>query len=398
MAKTKDKKTKKPWNAKLFVAKLLIFMVLVVAVGVGARWSSQIERGINFLIHNDGGTAVIMDDGLTVHFIDVGQADAIAIDLPDDGGVIMVDSGSKSTAKLNEYLSTYIFKNGRDKTFEHFILTHSDADHVGGAKWMFTNNYTAKNFHRPKSFVQDEITKISTGQPVSGRTFPAGTYTLHNTVGYNDYIKLMNQQVSAGASVSFNEVGKVITEGLVTITFYGPHEDNYGGSIAHRINTLSPIKVLEYKGKRIMLTGDATKENEDELNYSLIGKVDVLKVAHHGGNTSSSKNFLDNVVSVSTYAVISVGNNKYGHPHPKVIERLEAAGIASNKIYSTLDNGNIIVTVGLTSGGTVALAVASGVPNEVFWVTYWQMALVLVLTVFTALFTNEIIRLSRRKK
>ena len=89
-----------------------------------------------------------------------------------------------------------------------------------------------------------------------------------------------------------------------------------------------------------MFMGDASSTTEKEiLNKYNLPYIDVLKVGHHGSKTSSSKEFVDNIVP--KYSIISVGkNNRYGHPNKEVLNNLE-----NSKIYRTDQDGSIMFKI-----------------------------------------------------
>ena len=100
-------------------------------------------------------------------------------------------------------------------------------------------------------------------------------------------------------------------------------------------------------GKRWLFTGDLEEEGENRLTriYKNL-QSDVLKVGHHGSNTSTTPSFLDNVKP--DIALISAGkNNRYGHPHQEVIDALEKYNIT---IYRTAENGAITYSFFFNSG------------------------------------------------
>ena len=92
------------------------------------------------------------------------------------------------------------------------------------------------------------------------------------------------------------------------------------------VNEQSQTFVVEVRGKRLLFTGDIGKTSEESiLKYFDIGKVDILKVAHHGSKNSSLKEFIENVNP--DYAIISCGkNNHYGHPSEETIKTLRENG------------------------------------------------------------------------
>ncbi|MDI9512189.1 MAG: MBL fold metallo-hydrolase, partial [Bacillota bacterium] len=105
-------------------------------------------------------------------------------------------------------------------------------------------------------------------------------------------------------------------------------------------NNYSLVKVLYYGDRSVMFTGDIEGPVEDYLVSQGIEEVDVLKVAHHGSNSSSSQAFLD--LLSPEIGVIQVGNNSYGHPSIEVLERLDQLG---TKIYRNDLNGAIILSL-----------------------------------------------------
>lgn len=107
---------------------------------------------------------------------------------------------------------------------------------------------------------------------------------------------------------------------------YKKSERQNGDPNATQINAVSPIGILEYAGRRLVFTGDSNKNNEDYYckTYPYVD-CDVLKVAHHGSNGSSSKDFLQHVKC--EYAVISTSGESYGHPAQEALDRLKENGI-----------------------------------------------------------------------
>lgn len=86
--------------------------------------------------------------------------------------------------------------------------------------------------------------------------------------------------------------------------------------------------------------GDAIVETEEYLIEKRLGAVNALKVAHHGSRTSSSREFLRNIAP--SVSIISVGKrNRYGHPHPEILERLQSM----SKVYRTDTDGAVRIRV-----------------------------------------------------
>ena len=128
----------------------------------------------------------------------------------------------------------------------------------------------------------------------------------------------------------------IIDTASLAFEFLGPNSIYYSEA-----NEYSLVTKLTYGGTSFLFTGDAESVSELEMvrgDYDL--DVDLLKVGHHGGETSSSQIFLNEVTPA--YAVISVGAfNNYGHPHEKTLNRLNAIGA---KIYRTDIQGTVVAT------------------------------------------------------
>ena len=120
------------------------------------------------------------------------------------------------------------------------------------------------------------------------------------------------------------------------IYFISPVRDDY-----NNLNHYSAVVKVDFLDKSFLFTGDAEKPNEEEMieKYGARLKSHVLKVGHHGSNTSTTEEFIK--IIEPDYAVVSAGkDNRYGHPSPLIIERLQKYGI---KIYRTDLQGTIIV-------------------------------------------------------
>jgi competence protein ComEC len=104
-------------------------------------------------------------------------------------------------------------------------------------------------------------------------------------------------------------------------------------------NNNSIVLKLHYKNAVFLFTGDIEKNAETSLLTSnCLLKSDILKVAHHGSVSSTGESFLNSVQP--DIAVISVGLNNFGHPHPDVVKKLEAK---CQKVFRTDINGTIII-------------------------------------------------------
>ena len=241
---------------------------------------------------------------LYVHFIDVGQGDAILV--VDGENTMLIDTGDTSTESRDavvNYLNSYSITE-----IDYLILTHPDSDHIGGAPTVI-NGFTVVNCIMP-DVVKD--TKI-----------------------YEDTLAALEErEVNVIPAVS----GEQYSLSDARFKLLAPNSDSYSDW-----NDYSVVIKLVYGERSMLFTGDAHVESEEEIleAYSAAElDCDVLKVGHHGSETSSGEDFLEAVSP--TYAVISCGEgNKYGHPHGVTLEKLEAFGVT---VYRTDLSGNIVLT------------------------------------------------------
>lgn len=243
---------------------------------------------------------------LEIQYLDVGQADASLIKLP-NSKIVMIDAGGNSTASsvVNN------LKNQGVKKIDHLIGTHPHEDHIGGMKKVI-ENFEIGEFYMPK---------------IDDSQIPT-TKTYENTLNAAKNKDLKITEGKAGM--------KIINDKDLTVDFIAPNSDKYDG-----LNSYSIVVRLKYGEKGFLFMGDAESDSEEEiLNNKYDVSTDVLKCGHHGSHSSSSSNFLN--ASKPTYAIISCSSdNKYGHPHKETINALDKLGV---KTYITAKVGTVTVT------------------------------------------------------
>lgn len=235
-------------------------------------------------------------DGLTVHFIDVGQADCALLKCGSE--YVLIDGGNVEDSSL---VVSYLQKQGVEE-LAAVICTHAHEDHVGG------------------------LPGVLAVFPTEAVYAPTRTYSSNC---FDDFVYYTDQQ---GLSVTIPEVGDTFTFGGATVEVLGPVKQ-YADT-----NNTSIVLMVTYGENRFLFTGDMETSAETDLIESGANlKADVLKVGHHGSDTSTGYRFL--YEAAPTYAVISVGEgNSYGHPHEVPLSRLEDAGCV---IYRTDELGTI---------------------------------------------------------
>lgn len=238
-------------------------------------------------------------EDLTVHFLDIGQGDCTL--LTQGAHAMLIDAGDNDQGtKVQSYLE-YLGISSLD----YLVLTHPDADHIGGADVVI--------------YKFDCNTILMPEKKADSRT-------------YDDVIQAMK---SKNYTAVHPEVGDTYAFGESSFTILSPAKD-YQDS-----NDCSIVLRLTHGNNTFLFTGDAEEEAEsDMLASGLDLSADVLKVGHHGSHTSTSDAFLDAVAP--TYAVISCETgNSYGHPHAETLNKLRATGV---QMFRTDEQGTITVT------------------------------------------------------
>jgi competence protein ComEC len=247
------------------------------------------------------------DGRLHVSFLDVGQGDAILIESP-AGHQVLVDGGRYPTAVLNELGRHVPFW---DHTLDVVVATHPDEDHIAGLVPVLER-------------YQVEML-VTNGAPAD-----------------NDaaYAALLATAAARGTQIHVASPGETLALGGATLTILHPDD----GFESDGTNGRSIVARLAYGDLSVLLTGDAEEAAEQWLLRSDVPLAStVLKAGHHGSNGSSSAPFLNAVRPM--VAIISAGrDNSFGHPHPDVLARLEAAGA---QVLRTDEMG----TIALSSDG-----------------------------------------------
>jgi competence protein ComEC len=246
------------------------------------------------------------DGDLHVYFFDVGQGDSILIVTP-RGRQVLIDGGPTSESAATALSAALPFW---DRSLDLVALTHLDEDHSRGLLQVMDRYRVGVALVG----VEDSTAPL----------YPQWQAVIHRN--HSRVIKL-----AAGEQLALDD-------GVVLETL-NPSASPIRGAPSDRNNNALVFRLV-YQEVSFMLTGDIEAEAERQLvNNSPDLEADVLKVAHHGSNTSTTAAFLEAVRP--TVAVISAGaDNRFGHPHAGVLARLEQA-LGAGQVYQTARQGTI---------------------------------------------------------
>lgn len=255
-------------------------------------------------------TEIAEGSSFEIHYIDVGQADAALVLC--DGQAMLIDGGNAEDSNL---IYAYLKKLSLDH-LQYIVCTHAHEDHVGGLAGAL--NYATVDV----AF-----------SPV----------TSYDSRAFGNFVNYLDKQ---GVSITIPKAGDSFSLGSATVSIVGPINSSDDP------NNTSIVLRIVYGDTSFLFTGDAEREEEqDILNAGYTLDSTVLKVGHHGSETSTSYVFLREIMP--EYAVISVGTgNSYGHPTDAVLSRLRDADV---KVYRTDLQGDVICT---SDGKTVSFSVA----------------------------------------
>lgn len=257
---------------------------------------------------------ILIEKPLKIYFIDVGQGDCTVIQTPNNKNII-IDGGEGNTDKYDygeNVVLPYLLDRGITK-IDYLIISHCDSDHIGGLFAVLENL---------------KVEQILIGiQPEDSEQF-------------EELIKMANKKK---IEIKFLKAGDVFKlEKDIKLEVLWPIKNELIDE--NTLNNNSLVFKLFYKEFSILFTGDIEEIAEKEIiNKYKISKLNatILKVAHHGSKTSSTKDFLEKVNP--KIALIGVGeDNKFGHPSENILKQLKSFNI---KIYRTDINGETVIKI-----------------------------------------------------
>jgi len=247
------------------------------------------------------------DSSFSIHFIDVGQADAALVEC--DGHYMLIDGGNKGDS--NTIYS--VLKKAEVEKLDIVVASHEHEDHVGGLPGAF--NYTTADL---------TLCPVTSGE----------------SKAFEDFKKYADKN---GNGITVPSVGDEFSLGSAEIEILGVNS-------TYDKNNTSIVLMITYGETSFLFTGDAERDAEQVILSSGADlSATVLKVGHHGSDTSTTYPFLREIMP--EYAVISVGDgNSYGHPTDDTLSRLRDADV---KVFRTDIQGDIYCT---SDGRTVTMS------------------------------------------
>ena len=289
------------YNKKILAITILIFLIciainFIIGFNLVPKSDFYVKLGIIDGIEKQ-------DSDFAVYFLDVGQSDCSIVVCDDK--VMMIDTGTKSR---NIKIRAALLALEIDK-IDYLIVTHPHDDHMGNAADII-KRYNVENIIMPKIATDNQV----------------------NTLTFNHLINSIAKYEVNPMTVNF---GDRISIGCAKIDFLAPFEQN------DNLNNMSIVLKVSFGDTSFLFQGDA----EDTIEKKLLSSdtdisADVIKVGHHGSNTSTGDEYLDRVNP--SIAVVSCGaDNTYKHPNKQTIDILENEDI---KTYITAYDGNIVIT------------------------------------------------------
>ncbi len=282
-------------NLKQIIYTIIITVMLISLVYVATRDNSYVGE----LPTED----IIKSEELQIYFFNVGQADCILV--RNNGKNMLIDAGDNEDGPL---LVKYIKKLGINK-IDYLIGTHVHEDHIGGMDNII------KEFDIGEIYIPYTTNK-------SKRKF------------YEDVINEVKQKE---LSINYKKVGDKFELGEAKCEIKSI--DNSDPTSSSKINSTSIVIQMEANSNKYLFMGDA--EDDVETNSKITWEdIDVLKVGHHGSDTSSTEQFINKVLPEMAVISVNSNTNSYGHPSEIVMKRLQNKEC---QIYRTDMNGTILL-------------------------------------------------------
>lgn len=299
MGRRKKYSKKIPNIVYILITIFIAFSVYVGSENIQNNNSNNLSPSNETNVIQESKMDITVDSELKIYYLNVGQADSILIQ--NEGQNMLIDAGNNADGEnIVDFLQSLNISK-----IDFLVGTHPHEDHIGGIDDVI-NNFDIGTIYMPK---------VAT-----------------TTKTFEDVLDAIENK---SLTVTTPEIGKSFNMGSANFQILS------AGTDEEDLNSCSIVLKLTFGNLAYLFTGDEETVNEEQMissGYDL--SADVLKVAHHGSNTSTSEEFLDKVSP--KIAIIMVGaENSYGHPHKEILNRLNARNI---KIYRTDTDGTILIT------------------------------------------------------
>jgi competence protein ComEC len=304
----------------------------------------EFDRSIRTIPDPTGGAnAPVSSRPLRITVLDVGQGDSTFIATP-DGQTLLIDAGPPQAGK--DIILPFI-ESQDIGSITHVVLTHFHVDHTGGLEEVLLGpdqRFGTDDDIKIEGEIYDHGTMPSDMSDALPEWMATEFADIRQTLYPGDSIDLGDVHMEVVAAGAHLEDGTEIDPG-------DPPDEN----------AQSIVLLIEYSGFKMLVMGDATggggsppyvtPDVETPL-APLVGDIDVLRVGHHGSNSSTNEALL--AATTPEIAIISVGDdNEFFHPHPSVIDRLLNAGIA---VYQT-ERGSLFSDGPIVANGHITVEV-----------------------------------------
>lgn len=255
---------------------------------------------------------------LSIVFLDVGQGDCTYIQTP-DGKHILIDGGGREGANVGkDIVIPFLLKNGI-ASLDLVVMSHSHEDHISGLIPVMEEIKVKTFMEYPPGYIDSLEKTEQSGKTDLGQTNPSE----EENPFYEELKAVVDNKDIDVITASRGQSYRVGNEVWLHILY--PDEEVADALSQGNENNYSLVILLEYQDTSVIFTGDIEGGVEQYLSTRTQEQVDILKVPHHGSNTSSSDNFLEAISP--KVGVIQVGNNMFGHPNPETLSRMDDHGI-----------------------------------------------------------------------
>jgi competence protein ComEC len=294
-----------PWMVVIACVAWLIAVVLLREHWPRQAWAGCVLVLVAFVLVVWPPRPALARDVLSFTAVDVGQGDSEVVTTP-EGKVLVIDAGGPvgseeqaraSTFDVGESVVSPMLWRDRIRRIDVLAITHAHSDHIGGAMAVF------RNFHPRELWIS-----VDANVPMLQ--------------------ELLAEAGREGVAVRRLHAGDVAALGSVQVKVESPAAGYLPGAEASNNDSL--VLRLQYGRASVLTEGDAEHASEEAMMRAGLAPVTLLKVGHHGSNTSTSEALLEQVRPQC--AVISCGRgNPFGHPRMPVLERLQAMGVRTSR-------------------------------------------------------------------